>query len=125
MEIETATSALAALGQANRLAVFRALVEAGPEGRLPSELADALQLPAATLSFHLKTLHDAGLVRREAQGRQLRYRADFEAMNGLVAFLTDNCCGGRPELCAPMTACCPVAPETEVTGAFARKTRER
>lgn len=102
MEIKDATLALAALGQATRLSVFRVLVEAGPEGRMAGEIADALSLPGATLSFHLKELSAAGLIQAEPRGRFICYRADFDAMNDLIAFLTRNCCGGRPEAaCLP------------------------
>lgn len=92
MEIKDATAALAALGQATRLAVFRLLVEAGPDGRLAGEIAEALELPGATLSFHLKELAAAGLIAAEPQGRAIRYRADFAAMDALIGFLTRNCC---------------------------------
>ncbi|MGY1457082.1 MULTISPECIES: ArsR/SmtB family transcription factor [unclassified Luteimonas] len=101
MEIESATIALAALGHSTRLAVFRLLVEAGPEGRTPGDMAEALSLPGATLSFHLKELAAAGLIAGEAQGRSISYRAEFDAMNGLVEFLTRNCCGGDRGRCAP------------------------
>ncbi len=101
MEIESATTALAALGHSTRLAVFRLLVEAGPEGRTPGEMAEVLALPGATLSFHLKELTASGLIAGEAQGRHIAYRADFDAMNGLVEFLTRNCCGGDDSRCLP------------------------
>ena len=101
MELSDATTALAALGHPKRLSVFRLLVEAGPEGRTPGEIAQALSLPGATLSFHLKELTVAGLIRGEAHGRNISYRADFEAMNGLISFLTHNCCGGDRSRCLP------------------------
>ncbi|PJJ99259.1 transcriptional regulator [Lysobacteraceae bacterium NML91-0213] len=101
MELNDATAALAALGQPTRLSVFRLLVEAGPEGSTPSQIADVLSLPGATLSFHLKELTSAGLIEGEAQGRNIIYRADFEAMNGLIEFLTRNCCGGDESRCLP------------------------
>jgi DNA-binding transcriptional ArsR family regulator len=101
MELNDATIALAALGQATRLSVFRLLVEAGPEGRMPGEIAEALSLPGATLSFHLKELAAAGLIQGEPRGRYICYRADFDAMNGLIGFLTDNCCGGDRSQCLP------------------------
>ena len=94
MEITNATVALAALGQTTRLAVFRVLVEAGPAGRMAGEIAEALGLPGATLSFHLKELAHAGLVTVEQQGRNLIYRADFAHMNGLLGYLTEHCCQG-------------------------------
>lgn len=101
MKIKSATVALAALGQATRLSVFRLLVEAGPEGRMVGEIAEALELPGATLSFHLKELTAAGLIEGESRGRYICYRANFAAMNDLIEFLTRNCCGGDASRCAP------------------------
>lgn len=117
MEIEDATLALAALGQTTRLSVFRLLVEAGPEGRMAGEIADALSLPGATLSFHLKALSAAGLIRGEQRGRFVCYRADFAAMNALIAFLTRDCCGGKPE------AACMPAIEKKPAGKIAKGKR--
>jgi len=91
-----AVLALDALAHAQRLRVFRALVAAGPEGLLPSTLADELVISRSALSFHLKTLHHAGLVTTETSGRNVIYRAEFEKMTGLIAYLTENCCGGAP-----------------------------
>lgn len=105
-----ATQSLAALGHASRLAIFRELVQAGPGGRMAGELAQALSLPGATLSFHLKELAAAGLIQGEARGRYVNYRADFAAMNGLIEFLTRNCCGGDTEVCAPGAQRCSPAP---------------
>lgn len=105
METKAVLGALAALSQATRLAIFRYLVEAGPEGSTVGPVADALGLAAATLSFHLKELTHAGLLVSRQEGRFIRYAANFDTMNGLVAYLTENCCGGRPELCGP--ACAP------------------
>ncbi|HVJ37428.1 MAG TPA: metalloregulator ArsR/SmtB family transcription factor [Stenotrophomonas sp.] len=105
METNQAISALTALGHATRLAVFRLLVEAGPGGRMAGEIAEALSVPGATLSFHLKELVQSGLAESQSQGRNVCYRANFEAMNGLVAYLTRNCCAGAPTgACAPATA---------------------
>lgn len=103
MELKDASAALSALGHITRLSIFRLLVEAGPEGRTPGGIAEALSLPGATLSFHLKELAAAGLIEGEAHGRSISYRADFAAMNGLVEFLTRNCCGGDAGRCAPGT----------------------
>ena len=104
MEIQNATIALAALGQSTRLSIFRLLVEAGPEGLMAGDIADALSLPGATLSFHLKELSSAGLIEGEARGRYICYRADFNTMTGLIAFLTHNCCGGKSvSACLPKT----------------------
>ncbi|MBU2048245.1 MAG: metalloregulator ArsR/SmtB family transcription factor [Gammaproteobacteria bacterium] len=97
MEHKTATHALAALGHTTRLSVFRLLVQAGRGGRLPGEIAADLGLPGATLSFHLKELSAAGLVSAEPRGRSICYRADFEAMNGLIGYLTENCCAGEAD----------------------------
>ncbi len=104
MEIKAATVALAALGQTTRLSIYRQLVEAGHDGSSPGELAERLSLPGATLSFHLKELAAAGLIHGEPRGRSICYRAEFSAMNALVAFLTDHCCGGNPAACAPAAA---------------------
>jgi ArsR family transcriptional regulator len=101
MDTDTAVTSLAALAQPHRLAVFRRLVELGPEGALAGDLAEHLAIPANTLSFHLKTLQQAGLIVPEPRGRTIRYRADFAAMRGLVGFLTENCCSGDASLCAP------------------------
>ncbi len=99
METSRAIEALAALAQETRLAVFRLLVEAGPEGRSAGSIGDALGLAPATLSFHLAQMARAGLVQPNPQGRFVIYSADFQNMNQLVAFLTENCCGGQD--CAP------------------------
>lgn len=86
--------ALAALAQETRLDVYRLLVLAGADGATPGEIADALDVPAATLSFHLKELRNAQLVDVERDGRMLRYRPDFQAMRDVLAYLTENCCRG-------------------------------
>jgi DNA-binding transcriptional ArsR family regulator len=106
MEHNNATHALAALGNATRLSVFRLLVQAGHGGRLAGEIATELGLPGATLSFHLKELSAAGLVSAEPRGRSICYRADFEAMNGLIGYLTENCCAGEAD-CGPAGQCTP------------------
>lgn len=94
MEEQDVVKALAALAQASRLQVFRALVVAGPAGMTPGTMADGLGVPAATLSFHLKELMNAGLVSQERAGRNLIYRAAFDRMSALLAYLTDHCCQG-------------------------------
>lgn len=99
MNSENAVSALAALAQPTRLAIFRLLVEAGPQGLVVGKIADALAVAPTTLSFHLKTLLQADLLQSRQDGRFIVYSANFTVMNGLVAFLTDNCCGGNP--CTP------------------------
>ena len=90
-----AVIALAALAQPARLRVFRALVGAGPEGMTPGALAAMLDVPASTLSFHLKELMHAGLVSVERESRNLHYRPALERMNELLGFLTDHCCQGQ------------------------------
>jgi DNA-binding transcriptional ArsR family regulator len=101
METDKIVEALAALAHRSRLAVFRWLVQAGPQGGHPGEIAAQLGLAPATLSFHLKTLMQARLVQATQNGRFICYTADYPAMRGLIAYLTDNCCGGQPEKCAP------------------------
>lgn len=108
LSAEAAVTALSALGEPNRLAIFRLLVAAGPEGMVVGQIAEQLAIAPATLSFHLKTLLVAGLVTATREQRFIRYCADFAAMNGLVGYLTENCCGGHPERCAP--GCLPSAP---------------
>ncbi|AVS89474.1 transcriptional regulator [Paracidovorax avenae] len=108
MEENDAVRALLALAQTVRLRTFRALVVAGPEGMTPGALAQALDVPATSLSFHLKELAHAGLVTQERQGRHLIYRAAFDRMNGLMAYLTENCCQGQP--CLPLPLGVPCSP---------------
>ena len=94
-----AVEALSALAQQTRLQVYRLLVEAGPEGLPAGRIGEKLDLPPATLSFHLAQLARAGLARSRQDGRFVIYSADFRNMNALVGYLTENCCGGRS--CAP------------------------
>ncbi len=108
MESKDAVAALSALAQDTRLALFRMLVEAGPGGLAAGEIGERLNVPAATLSFHLAQLSHVGLVNSTRHGRSIVYAAEFAAMTELVGFLTDNCCQGRPELCAPV--CQPTKP---------------
>ena len=97
MEHKNAVGALAALAQDTRLDIFRLLVEVGPEGLTPAgQIGKRLGLPLATLSFHLNTLKQAGLVEFRRESRSLIYRSNFEAMNELLGYLTENCCGGNP-----------------------------
>jgi DNA-binding transcriptional ArsR family regulator len=107
METKQTVRALAALAQDTRLAVFRLLVQQGPSGMAAGEIAVALQISPATLSFHLKELSHAGLVLSRQDGRFIFYSADFDAMNGLLAFLTENCCAADCGSCSPPTACKP------------------
>jgi ArsR family transcriptional regulator len=96
-----AIAALGALAQETRLAIFRLLVERGPEGLAAGAIAEALGVAPATLSFHLQQLLNAGLIAQRRSSRSLIYSADFAAMNGLVAYLTENCCGAG-SVCAPL-----------------------
>ncbi len=96
----THVMALSALAHEARLEIFRLLVKAGPSGLTVGEIGTKLEIPGATLSFHLAQLHHAGLVSARREGRQLIQTADFDRMNGLVAYLTENCCGGEP--CPPV-----------------------
>lgn len=107
----SAVAGLAALAQGSRLAVFRLLVEAAPQGALPCEIAAQLEIPANTLSFHLKTLSHAGLVSTEQHGRNIRYRANVAQVQALVGYLTDNCCGGDISKCAPVCSPAVKAPQ--------------
>ncbi len=107
MEMKDAVVALAAMAQETRLAVFRALVVAGPEGLSAGRIADALAVAPATLSFHLKELDRAGLVTARQDGRYVLYSANFAQMNALLGFLTANCCRGAVDDCAPAALCCP------------------
>ena len=107
MEKSDAVAALAALAQDNRLAVFRLLVEAGPDGLPAGQVAARLGLPPNTLTFHFDRLRAAGLVTVRRAGRSMIYAARFETMNTLLGYLTDNCCGGAPQACAPQRRCEP------------------
>jgi DNA-binding transcriptional ArsR family regulator len=101
MKETDAVAALAALAQDHRLAVFRLLVQAGPEGMPAGQVADALSLSPSALTFHFDRLRGAGLVTVRREGRSMIYAAQFDAMNALLGFLTENCCQGAPEKCAP------------------------
>lgn len=103
MDSASAVTALAALAHEHRLALFRLLVQAGESGVPAGAIADALGVPNSSLSFHLAQLHRAGLIKQERQHRSLFYSADYAAMNGLVGYLMENCCGGA--VCAPEAAC--------------------
>jgi DNA-binding transcriptional ArsR family regulator len=105
MKTEQALDALRALGHESRLAAFRALIVAGPDGLPVGALRERLDLPPATLSAHLNVLRAAGLVADQREGRVIRVRAEYPRMNALVDYLTENCCAGAP--CAPQAACKP------------------
>lgn len=106
MNSSDAVPALGALAQETRLAIFRLLVEHGREGLPAGQIAEQLGVPAATLSFHLTQLNRAGLVDSRRESRSIIYAVNVERVNDLIRFLTEDCCGGRPELCLPNTAAC-------------------
>ncbi|MBI3594273.1 MAG: helix-turn-helix transcriptional regulator [Nitrospirae bacterium] len=107
MDIKSAIRALSALAQETRLGIFRYLITTGPEGITPGKMAEQLAVPHTTLSFHLKELSRAGLVLSRPQSRFIHYSADYQTMNRLISFLTENCCAGAPcetaspEICYP------------------------
>ena len=119
METKQALAALAALSQETRLAIFRALVRAGPDGLPAGAIADAVNAPASTLSFHLKELANAGLVKARQESRFIYYSAEYPAMSELVAFLTESCCQGMParniaRIGQAVASCCaPDAPKKQ------------
>lgn len=103
---DSAVAALSALAQDHRLAIFRLLVQAGPAGLPAGRIAEKLDMPASSLSFHLSHLKNGGMIRDEREGRSIIYRANFDAMNALMAFLLENCCAGE--------ACLPGTPQTDL-----------
>lgn len=105
MEDKYIIKALAALAQPNRLLIFRSLVVKGSEGLTPAQLAEALGMPANTLSFHLKELMQADLISQERSGRNLIYRAQFDRMNAVLAYLSQNCCQGDACEVSPEAIC--------------------
>jgi ArsR family transcriptional regulator len=107
METSQAVGALAALAQDNRLDIFRLLVEAGPDGMAAGQVAEKLGLAPNTLTFHFDRLRVAGLVTVRRNGRSMVYSARFDTMNGLVSFLTENCCQGSLAGCGPAVVCKP------------------
>jgi len=120
MKTGDAIAALGSLAQETRLAVYRLLVKRGPEGLPAGAIGEALDVPASSLSFHLHQLMHAGLITQERQSRQLIYAANYERMNGLVAYLTENCCGGST--CVPACAV-PSQEEGAIREASARSRR--
>ena len=101
MDTKKIVAALGALGQETRLEVFRLLVQRGPNGLPAGAIASRLGVPPSSLTFHLRELTYAGLITQRRLGRQMIYAADFAAMNTILSYLTENCCGGNPPLCAP------------------------
>jgi ArsR family transcriptional regulator, arsenate/arsenite/antimonite-responsive transcriptional repressor len=117
MEIGTAVTALAALAQETRLSIYRLLIEAGPEGVAAGRIGEALEVPGATLSFHLKELSRASLVSSRQERQFIYYAVDFERMAELMTFLTQNCCRGMPQECltvveTELARCCPPQPKS-------------
>ena len=108
MEITDAVASLSALAQPSRLGVFRLLVQTGEAGLCAGEIAQLLELPKPTLSFHLKELAQADLIEAQRDGRTINYRVRVEGFRELVAYLTEDCCQGRPDLCLPsaLESCC-------------------
>ena len=113
-ELKASVDALAALAHEGRLGIFRTLVQRGPAGLKPGELAAACSMPDSTLSFHLAHLLRAGLVSRRRAGRTLIYAAHFDTMNALIGYLTENCCAGSATACAP-TGCAPASARAAAT----------
>jgi ArsR family transcriptional regulator, arsenate/arsenite/antimonite-responsive transcriptional repressor len=107
MKREEVIAALGALAQESRLDIFRILVQKGPAGLPAGDIGRKLGLPAPTLSFHLGQLRHAGLLSAHRNSRSIAYAADYRTMNALLKFLTENCCGGNLEACAPEAACAP------------------
>jgi len=104
MDMNQAIAAFAALSQPTRLDVFRLLVRTGETGMLAGEISETLDVRQNTMSANLAVLLNAGLVRNSREGRAIRYHADMEGMQGLLAYLMEDCCGGQPELCQPVIA---------------------
>lgn len=109
-----AVAALGALAHEQRLAIFRLLVQAGQEGLSAGSIAEAMKSPASSVSFHLANLTRSGMIAQRRESRSLIYTADYDRVLALIAFLLEDCCGGRPEICTPLAeiasraACCNV-----------------
>jgi ArsR family transcriptional regulator, arsenate/arsenite/antimonite-responsive transcriptional repressor len=104
MEMNQAIKALSALAQASRLKVFRLLVRSGPGGLPAGDIAEQLRVPANTMSAHLGVLSRAGLIMSRKEGRSVIYAVDIDGTRKLLAFLVEDCCRGRPEVCRPLIA---------------------
>lgn len=115
MKNPDAVAALSALAQEHRLAVYRLLVQAGPEGLPAGQVAEAVDLAPSALTFHFDRLRDAGLVTVRRDGRSMIYAAQFETMNALLGFLTENCCQGAAEKCVPAVCSPAKSRRTKVT----------
>ena len=113
MNDQSAVNALSALAHSDRLAAFRMLVKAGPNGIPSGEIAERLSIPPTRMSFHLAALERSGLLRSWRDGRRILYAASYDEMRQLLAFLTEDCCGGHPEICGELTPPnLPCLPET-------------
>jgi ArsR family transcriptional regulator, arsenate/arsenite/antimonite-responsive transcriptional repressor len=124
MKKSTVIEAFGALAQETRLDIFRLLVQKGPEGLPAGEIGARLGQPSPTMSFHLNQLRFAGLVSSRRESRLIIYSANFKAMSDLLAYLTENCCGGRTELCSPAAApVCGVECEPQQTTVTTKKNR--
>ena len=117
MEINKAVTALSSLAQESRLTIFRMLVKAGPEGMPAGKIAEKMKIPANTLSFHVKELANAGLVKSRKVGRSVIYQMNAPNIGELMSFLTEDCCQGHPDLCLPASAssCCESATESGIS----------
>lgn len=113
MNDELAVSALTALAHGDRLAAFRMLVRAGPNGMSSGEIAETLSIPPTRMSFHLGSLERSGLLRSWRDGRRILYAASFHQMRELLGFLTEDCCAGRPEICGDLASLAAVCPTEE------------
>ncbi len=109
MKTPQVIEALGALAHEHRLAIFRRLVERGPEGSAAGTIAEDVGLVPSSLTFHLQALHRAGLITQRREGRQLIYSADYAAMDGLVGYLTENCCAEREQACGTECSAAPAA----------------
>ena len=121
MKTTDAVAALAALAQDNRLEIFRLLVQAGPDGMAAGHVAERVGLAPNTLTFHFDRLRSAGLITVRRDGRSMIYAARFEAMNGLVSFLTENCCQGSLVGCGPTVVCKPNGVRNEAVSRTRRR----
>ncbi len=109
MDERQALTAFGALSQETRLQIVRLLVVAGSDGMAAGALAEKVEVSPSNISFHLKELERAGLIAQQRESRSIIYRADYDALGGLIRFLMEDCCGGHPEICAPAAAvasCC-------------------
>ncbi len=104
MEIKDAVKSLSALAYEHRLSVFRMLVRCGPQGLAAGDIAEALDMPPSSLSFHLSQMEAAGLITRRREQRHIIYAADIQGIRSLLHFLTEDCCNGSPEICGNLLA---------------------